>query len=95
MGLLNDILKWTETLPNWQRDAARRLLLNESGLSDTDHSELYALLKKESGIEVDSDLAACPLATEHLPTETVVGENVVLLALRELETSTVFPAITH
>jgi len=85
MGLLNDILKWTQTLPNWQRDAARRLLLNESGLSDADHSELYALLKKENGIAVDSELAACPLATEHLPTETAVGENVVLLALRELE----------
>jgi len=85
MSLLNDILKWTETLPNWQRDAARRLLLNESGLSDADYSELYALLKKENGIEVDSELAACPLAREHLPAETAVGENVVLLALRELE----------
>ena len=85
MGLLNDILKWTETLPNWQRDAARRLLLNESGLSDADHSELYALMKKENGIDVDSELVACPLAMEHLPAETAVGENVVLLALRELE----------
>lgn len=27
MALLNDILKWTETLPSWQRDAARHLLL--------------------------------------------------------------------
>lgn len=85
MSILNDILKWTESLPNWQRDAARRLLLNESGLSDGDHSELYTLLKKENGIEVDSDLGANPLATEHLPAETAAGENVVLLALRELE----------
>ena len=85
MGLLNDILKWTETLPNWQRDAARRLLLNECGLSDADYSELYALLKKENGIEVHCEMAACPLATEHLPAETAVGEQVVLLALRELE----------
>lgn len=85
MGLLNDILKWTETLPNWQRDAARRLLLNECGLSDADYSELYALLKKENGIEVHCELAACQLATEHLPAETAVGEQVVLLALRELE----------
>ena len=85
MGLLNDILKWTETLPNWQRDAARRLLLNECGLSDADYSDFYALLKKENGIEVHSELSACPLATEHLPAETAVGEQVVLLALRELE----------
>ena len=85
MALLNDILKWTKTLPDWQRDATRRLLLNESGLSDTDFSELYVLLKKENGIEVDSELVANPLATEHLPAETTAGENVVLLALRELE----------
>lgn len=85
MSLLNDILEWTETLPNWQRDAARRLLVNESALSDGDYSELYALLKKENGIEVVSGLAAHPLATENLPAETEAGENVVLLALRELE----------
>ncbi len=84
MALLNDIPKWAETLLGWQRDAARRLLLNESGLSDTDLSELYALLKKENGIEVDSELTPIPLATEHLPAETTHGENVVLLALREL-----------
>lgn len=85
MAILNEILKWTESLPNWQRDAARRLLLNESGLSGTDYSELFALLKKENGVEVDSELAPCPLATEHLPAETAAGENVALLELRDLE----------
>jgi energy-coupling factor transporter ATP-binding protein EcfA2 len=85
MALLNDILKWTETLSEWQRDGARRLLLNERNLSDTDFSELYTLLKKGNGIAVDSELAAIPLAAQHLPAETVAGENVVLLSLRELE----------
>lgn len=85
MGLLIDILNWSETLPNWQRDAVRRLLQNQNGLSDADHWELYALLKKENGIEVDCDLAVCPLESKHLPVETIAGENVVLLALQELE----------
>ncbi len=85
MALLNNILEWTVSLPNWQRDAARRLLLKENGLSDHDYSELYALLKKECGIELESELTAYPLATEHLPAENIVGENVVLLALRELK----------
>lgn len=85
MPLLDDILKWSETLPNWQRDAARRLLQNPNCPSDADLSDLYALLKKENGLPVDTDLVACPLAAEHLPAETVAGEQVVLLALRELE----------
>ncbi|MDE0507176.1 MAG: AAA family ATPase [Gammaproteobacteria bacterium] len=85
MALLNDILKWTETLPDWQRDASRRLLQNESGLSDSDLAELYTLLKKENGIEVDSALASEPLASEHLPAEFSPGETVTLVGLRELE----------
>jgi energy-coupling factor transporter ATP-binding protein EcfA2 len=92
MALLNDILKWTESLPDWQRDAARRLLLNESYLSDTDFSELYVLLKKENGIEVNSELVAIPLSTEHLPAEAIAGENVVILALRELENVNQIPS---
>ena len=91
MALLNDILKWTETLPDWQRDASRRLLQNESGLSDSDYSDLYALLKNENGIETDADLTASPLAAEHLPAELTPGEMVTLLALRELENVNLIP----
>lgn len=85
MALLNDILKWTESLPLWQRDACRRLLQKESGLDDADYSDLYALLKKENGIEVDDVLEPAPLTKEHLPAEMVPGETVILGALRDLE----------
>ena len=85
MALLNDILTWTKSLPSWQRDACRRLLQKEDGLKDADHSELYALLKKESGIQIDSAVEAEPLANEHLPTELAPGETVILVALRELK----------
>ena len=51
MALLDEILTWTETaLPLWQRDAARRLVQNQSGLSDDDYTELYALLKAANGL---------------------------------------------
>ena len=85
MALLNDILSWTESLPGWQRDACRRLLQKEEGLKDADHSELYALLKKENEIETENAVEAVPLANEHLPAELVPGETVTLVALRELE----------
>ena len=85
MALLNDILAWTESLPAWQRDACRRLLQKEEGLEDADHSELYALLKKESEIETETAVEAVPLASEHLPAALAPGETVVLVSLRELE----------
>lgn len=85
MRLLIDILKWTESLPTWQRDACRRLLLKEDGLEQADYSELYMLLKKENGIEVDMEIASVPMANEHLPAELAYGETVTLVALRELK----------
>ena len=58
MALLDEILTWTETaLPLWQRDAARRLVQNQSGLSDDDYTELYALLKAANGLP--NPLAVC------------------------------------
>ena len=36
MALLNEIQKWTETLADYQRDAARRLLQNDAGLAQED-----------------------------------------------------------
>ena len=85
MALLNEILKWTESLPAWQRDAARRLLKNEDGLEENDYLELNTLLKNESRIEVDNSVVPVPLASEHLPAEPPSGEMITLVALRELD----------
>lgn len=92
MALLNDILKWTESLPSWQRDACRRLLQKEEGLEALDYSELYTLLKKENGVEVDDAAEAVPLASEHLPGELPPDETVTLAALRELENVNQIPS---
>lgn len=85
MTLLNDILQWTESLPDWQRDASRRLLQKETGLEDADFSELYAILKKENGIEVEDANAPVPLTKANLPAAVAPGDTVTLVALRELE----------
>jgi len=85
MTLLSDILTWTESRPMWQRDACRRLLYNESGLTDVDYSELFALLKKENQIETKSAVDAVPLSSDHLPAELARSETVILVSLRELE----------
>jgi energy-coupling factor transporter ATP-binding protein EcfA2 len=85
MSLLNQILKWTESLPLWQRDACRRLLQKESGLEEADHSELYALFKNENGIECDDALEPVPLTKGHLAAELAPGESVVIVSLRDLQ----------
>ena len=85
MALLNDILKWTDSLPMWQRDACRRLFQKETGLEEIDHSELYSILKKENGIEVDDAPEPVPLTNDHLPAELALGDTVTLVALRDLE----------
>ena len=92
MALLNDILKWTESLPLWQRDACRRLFQKEDGLDDIDSSELYALLKKENGIGADDVPEALPLSNEHLPTGLASGDAVILLTLRNLENVNQIPS---
>lgn len=91
MALLNDILAWTESLPTWQRDACRRLLQKEEGLEAADHSELYAMLKKEYEIETEGAVDPVPLASEHLPAALAPGETVVLVSLRELEHVNLIP----
>ena len=92
MSLLSQILKWTESLPLWQRDACRRLFQNESLLNEGDLSELYALLKKEGGIESNDILLPIPLAKAHLPAELAPGESVILVALRDLQNVNQIPS---
>lgn len=92
MALLNDILKWTESLPMWQRDACRRLLQKEAGLEEVDHSELYRILKKENGIDVDNVPDLVPLTNDHLPAEVAHGDTVTLVSLRDLENVNQIPS---
>ena len=83
MTLLDKILKWTQTLPNWQSDAARRLLQREDGLSDDDYSELFILLKAGHGLPNPDDLQPDPLATNHLPANINAGETIILKEMSE------------
>ena len=84
MTLLNDILKWTQYLPAWQRDAARRLLQREEGLSEDDYAELYALLKAGHGLPNPDNLTPEPLAASHLPASIQSGQSVILKEIGNL-----------
>ncbi len=49
MIVLDEILKWSSTLPSWQRDALRRLIA-QGPLSEDDISELTELCKAAHGL---------------------------------------------
>jgi len=85
MALLHDILKWTESLPSWQRDAARRLFKNESQLSENDRKELYVSLKADHGIAAPGGEVAIPLSAGDLPASIKSGATVVLKAVHTLQ----------
>lgn len=81
MSLIDKILTWSEEkLPLWQRDAARRLFQQETGLSVDDYAELYALLKAAHGLPNPLGLTANPLTAAHFPPSLQAGEKVVLNA---------------
>lgn len=85
MALLDDILAWTQTLPEWQQDAARRLFQKPERLSNEDYDALYALLKAAHNLPNPEGLKAVPLSKDHLPASTGNGDTVVLKAMRDLK----------
>ena len=79
MPVLTEILKWSQGLPAWQRDALRRLA--SSSLSENDYRELACLAKKGDGIPITELLVASPLEATDLPS---VAENGRVVALEKL-----------
>ncbi|MCK4788815.1 MAG: AAA family ATPase [Desulfobacteraceae bacterium] len=83
MTLLNEILSWSNTLPDWQRDALRRLFQQED-LMQQGYDDLYAMLKAVHGIPDPQKRQSIPLAAEHLPAKTTEA-TIVLKAMRDLQ----------
>lgn len=68
MNVLEEILKWSQDRPAWQRDALRRLVFNGE-LSDYDIAALTEICKSAHGLAEEQDIV--PLAKEDVPnTET-------------------------
>lgn len=84
MSLLENILNWTEKLPNWQRDAARRLFQQDGSLSEKDVNEIYFLLKKEHGVLVGNCVEAVPISKKHMPTTPGSDRQILLTSIHHL-----------
>jgi energy-coupling factor transporter ATP-binding protein EcfA2 len=78
MTVLQEILKWSNDRPLWQRDALRRLVLNGE-LSDDDIRALTEICKSDHGLAERQDIA--PLSKDHVPVEIAGGTPVSLLSI--------------
>ncbi len=78
MALLEDILTWSNDLPDWQRDALRRIFVTDGQLAAEDRDEIRAMAEGRVGAPQPT-----PLSRSHIPTMGS-GTSTVLLGLSHL-----------
>lgn len=83
---LHEILQWSATRPEWQRDALRRII-EKGTLDDVDILELERISRAK--IKIASikpvHLAAQPLAAAHLPSSPGSSDSVSLISMGDLQ----------
>lgn len=78
MTVLQEILEWSSDRPGWQRDALRRLVVNND-LSDDDIRALTELCKSAHGLAEQQE--STPLSKEHIPDGTAGAPPVSLVSI--------------
>lgn len=83
LTILQEIHKWSQTLPAWQQDAVRRLYLDRT-LSSDDLNGLYAMAKAVHGIEDPDKRAPAKLAAAEVAAPPVANRLVQITAIKNL-----------
>lgn len=83
MSVSKEILDWSETRPDWQRDALRRFAIKQA-FSPADEEEIAALLKAEHGLAGAAEGKALPLEEKHLREEAGEGGPVQLASVGDV-----------
>ena len=100
MDVLAEILTWSKSRPDWQRDALRRLVIDHE-LEESDIEALTEICKSAHGLAEQQ--AAVPFAKEHLPASAASTARVNIQsiyhkcgvnALAENQTLTFGPGLT-
>jgi energy-coupling factor transporter ATP-binding protein EcfA2 len=66
MPIYQEIVNWSQSRPNFMRDALRRIIFNPA-ITQNDIDELALLLKKDNG-DSSVTINAIPIDTTHIPT---------------------------
>lgn len=72
MSIYQDLLNWSQSRPNFIKDALRRLISNTT-ITQHDIDELVLLLKKENG-DASVVINAVPIDSTHIPTTVNIGD---------------------
>ncbi len=80
--VLETILTWSESRPDWLRDALRRIVSSGTP-GNEDLEELLALCKKEHGDDT-VELDAVPLTSDHLPVDPGAGESIAISSIQNV-----------
>ncbi|MGU3308527.1 AAA family ATPase [Pseudomonas sp. M5A4_2d] len=84
MSILQEILDWTQGLPEWQSDAVARLLANQT-LRSEDQDDLFALLKVSHGIPDPQGRVPKPLTADQIPAPVKQTTHIELRAMKSLQ----------
>ena len=83
--VLHEILKWSTSRPNWQRDALRRIL-EKGTILEEDLLELERICRANHQIDTGvNPIVFVPLTQSHLPAAPGVTESVSLVSIGELK----------
>ena len=82
LSALHEILEWSATRPDWQKDALRRIVIH-SVISDDDLAKLDRICRAKHGADSSKEpaLPADPLAASHLPSVPGVAESVSIASV--------------
>lgn len=86
MQVLEEIIIWSERLPNWQSDALRRLWTQEA-YSDADFGATLSMLKAEFGLgSGDHPVPQAQRFTrEHIGAHSTSGSQTILLGMHDVK----------
>jgi energy-coupling factor transporter ATP-binding protein EcfA2 len=85
VSALHEILTWSASRPDWQRDALRRIIVNGS-IGKDDLKELERLCRAKHNADASNDpaLIVVPLAATHLPPAPGAESSVSLVSIGNL-----------
>ncbi len=84
MSLLDSICDWAQTLPEWQGDAVRRLLVHEY-FTEKDRDELLSMLKSKNDLPVEQVIQPIPLKKGDVSGAPSEAADITLKAITDLE----------
>lgn len=86
VSALHDILKWSENRPDWQRDALRRIISQDT-LSETDLGELDRLCRSKYAADKSTErsIVLQVLSAAHLPPAPGAASSVTLVSIGDLQ----------